>query len=135
MHGLQIAQCGGGTVPVERAGEAPLLTRFTIQDLGGWSALGSAGLAIAYDSLPLAILATLGAFMNPYFMAADEPVGALTPMELAIPGDPSAAAFFESNSPAIFSTNSALVTWELLLRKVRDGAEANNGSRRLFAVP
>src|SRR5262245_46944163 len=25
-HGLQIAQCGGGTVPVERAGEAPLLT-------------------------------------------------------------------------------------------------------------
>jgi N-methylhydantoinase A len=26
VHGLQIAQCGGGTVPVERAGEAPLLT-------------------------------------------------------------------------------------------------------------
>jgi len=25
-HGLQIAQCGGGTIPVERAGEAPLLT-------------------------------------------------------------------------------------------------------------
>jgi N-methylhydantoinase A len=25
-HGLQIAQCGGGTVPVARAGEAPLLT-------------------------------------------------------------------------------------------------------------
>ncbi|HUQ25087.1 MAG TPA: hydantoinase/oxoprolinase family protein [Burkholderiales bacterium] len=25
-HGLQITQCGGGTVPVERAGEAPLLT-------------------------------------------------------------------------------------------------------------
>jgi N-methylhydantoinase A len=25
-HGLQTAQCGGGTVPVERAGEAPLLT-------------------------------------------------------------------------------------------------------------
>src|SRR5689334_9835227 len=25
-HGLQIAQCGGGTVPVKRAGEAPLLT-------------------------------------------------------------------------------------------------------------
>ncbi|HEV7478553.1 MAG TPA: hydantoinase/oxoprolinase family protein, partial [Burkholderiales bacterium] len=25
-HGLQIAQCGGGTVPVSRAGEAPLLT-------------------------------------------------------------------------------------------------------------
>jgi len=25
-HGLQIAQCGGGTVPVERAGDAPLLT-------------------------------------------------------------------------------------------------------------
>jgi N-methylhydantoinase A len=25
-HGLQIAQCGGGTVPVERAGAAPLLT-------------------------------------------------------------------------------------------------------------
>jgi N-methylhydantoinase A/oxoprolinase/acetone carboxylase beta subunit len=25
-HGLQIAPCGGGTVPVERAGEAPLLT-------------------------------------------------------------------------------------------------------------
>jgi N-methylhydantoinase A len=25
-HGLQISQCGGGTVPVERAGEAPLLT-------------------------------------------------------------------------------------------------------------
>jgi N-methylhydantoinase A len=25
-HGLQIAQCGGGTVPVMRAGEAPLLT-------------------------------------------------------------------------------------------------------------
>ena len=26
LHGLQIAQCGGGTVPVARAGEAPLLT-------------------------------------------------------------------------------------------------------------
>src|SRR5687767_867323 len=26
QHGLQIAQCGGGTVPVARAGEAPLLT-------------------------------------------------------------------------------------------------------------
>jgi N-methylhydantoinase A len=26
VHGLQIAQCGGGTVPVARAGEAPLLT-------------------------------------------------------------------------------------------------------------
>src|SRR5687767_1457495 len=26
QHGLQITQCGGGTVPVERAGEAPLLT-------------------------------------------------------------------------------------------------------------
>lgn len=26
FHGLQITQCGGGTVPVERAGEAPLLT-------------------------------------------------------------------------------------------------------------
>src|SRR2546421_3586863 len=25
-HGLQITQCGGGTVPVARAGEAPLLT-------------------------------------------------------------------------------------------------------------
>jgi len=25
-HGLQVAQCGGGTVPVARAGEAPLLT-------------------------------------------------------------------------------------------------------------
>ena len=25
-HGLQITQCGGGTVPVKRAGEAPLLT-------------------------------------------------------------------------------------------------------------
>jgi N-methylhydantoinase A len=25
-HGLQMTQCGGGTVPVERAGEAPLLT-------------------------------------------------------------------------------------------------------------
>jgi N-methylhydantoinase A len=25
-HGLQITQCGGGTVPVERAGDAPLLT-------------------------------------------------------------------------------------------------------------
>ena len=25
-HGLQIAQCGGGTVPVKRAGQAPLLT-------------------------------------------------------------------------------------------------------------
>src|SRR5688572_28332073 len=25
-HGLQITQCGGGTVPVDRAGEAPLLT-------------------------------------------------------------------------------------------------------------
>jgi N-methylhydantoinase A len=25
-HGFQITQCGGGTVPVERAGEAPLLT-------------------------------------------------------------------------------------------------------------
>jgi N-methylhydantoinase A len=25
-HGLQITQCGGGTVPVQRAGEAPLLT-------------------------------------------------------------------------------------------------------------
>src|SRR5207248_1148571 len=26
VHGLQITQCGGGTVPVARAGEAPLLT-------------------------------------------------------------------------------------------------------------
>ncbi|HYX64329.1 MAG TPA: hydantoinase/oxoprolinase family protein [Burkholderiales bacterium] len=26
VHGLQITQCGGGTVPVDRAGEAPLLT-------------------------------------------------------------------------------------------------------------
>jgi N-methylhydantoinase A len=25
-HGLQITQCGGGTVPIERAGDAPLLT-------------------------------------------------------------------------------------------------------------
>src|SRR6185503_20305956 len=25
-HGLQITQCGGGTVPVARAGDAPLLT-------------------------------------------------------------------------------------------------------------
>jgi len=41
-------------------------------------ALLSAWLAIGYDSLPLAILATLGAFMNPFFMAADEPVAALT---------------------------------------------------------
>lgn len=41
-------------------------------------ALLSAWLAIGYDSLPLAVMATLGAFMNPYFMAADEPVGALT---------------------------------------------------------
>jgi uncharacterized membrane protein len=41
-------------------------------------ALLSAWLAIGYDSLALAIIATLGAFMNPFFMAADEPVGALT---------------------------------------------------------
>ena len=26
--GLQITQCGGGTVPVERAGEAPLITLY-----------------------------------------------------------------------------------------------------------
>src|SRR5260221_11120751 len=26
QHGLQITQCGGGTVPVARAGEAPLRT-------------------------------------------------------------------------------------------------------------
>src|SRR5205814_9639738 len=26
QHALQITQCGGGTVPVARAGEAPLLT-------------------------------------------------------------------------------------------------------------
>ena len=41
-------------------------------------ALLSAWLAIGYDSLALAVMATLGAFINPYFMAADEPVGALT---------------------------------------------------------
>lgn len=41
-------------------------------------ALLSAWLAVGYDSLPLAILATLGAFMNPYFLATDEPVAAMT---------------------------------------------------------
>ena len=40
-------------------------------------ALLSVWLAISYDSLPLAILATVGAFMNPYFMAAKEPVAAM----------------------------------------------------------
>jgi len=38
----------------------------------------SASLAVGYDSLPLAIMATLGGFMNPYFMAADEPIAAMT---------------------------------------------------------
>lgn len=41
-------------------------------------ALLSAWLAIGYNSLPLAVLATLGAFMNPYFMAADDPTSALS---------------------------------------------------------
>ena len=41
-------------------------------------ALLSAWLAVGYDSLPLAIMATLGAFMNPFFMAADEPIAAMS---------------------------------------------------------
>ena len=41
-------------------------------------ALLSVWLAVGYDSLALAILATLGAFMNPFFMAADDVSGALT---------------------------------------------------------
>ncbi|MDP9066811.1 MAG: DUF2339 domain-containing protein [Actinomycetota bacterium] len=41
-------------------------------------ALLSAWLALGYDSLPLAILATLGAFMNPFFLAADDPTGAMS---------------------------------------------------------
>ncbi|MBW3594275.1 MAG: DUF2339 domain-containing protein [Actinobacteria bacterium] len=41
-------------------------------------ALLSAWLAIGYDSLPLAIMATLGGFMNPYFMATDDPIAAMT---------------------------------------------------------
>ena len=42
-------------------------------------ALLSVWLAVSYNSLPLAILATVGAFMNPYFMAAEgEPTGAMT---------------------------------------------------------
>ena len=41
-------------------------------------ALLSAWMAISYDSLALAVLATLGAFMNPFFMAAEEPSGALS---------------------------------------------------------
>jgi uncharacterized membrane protein len=41
-------------------------------------ALLSAWLAMSYDSLALAIMATLGAFMNPYFMSADEPVAAMS---------------------------------------------------------
>ncbi|MFP5352130.1 MAG: DUF2339 domain-containing protein [Actinomycetota bacterium] len=38
----------------------------------------SVWLALAYDSLPLAILATLGAFFNPVFISADDPIAALT---------------------------------------------------------
>ena len=52
-------------------------------------ALLSAWLAIGYDSLPLAIMATLGAFMNPYLMATDDPVAAMTyvvGVDLAIVG-------------------------------------------------
>ena len=41
-------------------------------------ALLSAWLAIGYDSLPLAILATLGAFMNPFFLATDDPTAAMS---------------------------------------------------------
>lgn len=41
-------------------------------------ALLSAWLAVGYDSLPLAILTTIGAFLNPFFMAADDPTAALT---------------------------------------------------------
>ena len=41
-------------------------------------ALLSAWLAVGYDSLPLAIMATLGAFMNPFFMAADDPTAAMS---------------------------------------------------------
>ena len=41
-------------------------------------ALLSAWLAIGYDSLALAILASVGAFMNPFFLAADDPTAALS---------------------------------------------------------
>lgn len=41
-------------------------------------ALLSVWLAITYDSLPLAVLATLGAFMNPVFISADDPTAAMT---------------------------------------------------------
>ena len=40
-------------------------------------ALLSAWLALQYDSLPLAVLATLGAFANPVFLAADDPTAAM----------------------------------------------------------
>jgi uncharacterized membrane protein len=36
-------------------------------------ALASAGLSVAYDSLALAVLATLGAFMNPFFITGGSP--------------------------------------------------------------
>ena len=57
-------------------------------------ALLSAWLAVGYDSLPLAILTTVGAFLNPFFMAADDPTAALTyvvGVDLAIVG----IAFFK----------------------------------------
>lgn len=41
-------------------------------------ALLSAWLAVGYDSLSLAILATVGAFMNPFFLAADDPTAAMS---------------------------------------------------------
>lgn len=41
-------------------------------------ALLSVWLALTYDSLPLAVLATLGAFLNPLFISADDPTGAMT---------------------------------------------------------
>lgn len=40
-------------------------------------AMLSAWLALRYDSLPLAVLATLGAFANPVFLAAEDPTGAM----------------------------------------------------------
>lgn len=57
-------------------------------------ALLSAWLAVRYDSLPLAVLTTIGAFLNPFFMAADDPVAALTyvvGVDLAVVG----IAFFK----------------------------------------
>lgn len=40
-------------------------------------ALLSTWLALQYDSFPLAVLATLGAFANPIFLAADDPTAAM----------------------------------------------------------